>query len=378
MIRISSNFDSGNIQVVDAQSADDIKLSIVPDNEANFFQWFYFRLQGCKKQPCRLQILNASRAAFPDGWSGYQALASYDRENWFRVSTDYDGTQLVISHTPDYDSVYYAYFVPYSYERHLDLIARTQGMKHCRLLDLGESVEGRAIELLRMTNDQARDNKRNIWITARQHPGESMAECFMEGLLSRLGRIHDPLIESLLEKVVFYLVPNMNPDGTLHGHLRTNALGVNLNREWHEPNMERSPEVYFVLEAMKATGVDLFLDIHGDETLPYIFMLGCQANSNYSERLGSLEAQFKQAFLAASPEFQVEEGYELGRFGTETLKLASNQVGHRFDCLALTLEMPFKDNANLPDLTKGWSAERSNQLGQAILDPIHAVLGQLR
>lgn len=38
-------------------------------------------------------------------------------------------------------------------------------------------------------------------------------------------------------------MPNMNPDGSIRGHLRTNAKGANLNREWKEPTEERSPEV---------------------------------------------------------------------------------------------------------------------------------------
>lgn len=38
-------------------------------------------------------------------------------------------------------------------------------------------------------------------------------------------------------------VPNMNPDGSYHGHLRTNLLGANLNREWASPTMQYSPEV---------------------------------------------------------------------------------------------------------------------------------------
>ncbi len=38
-------------------------------------------------------------------------------------------------------------------------------------------------------------------------------------------------------------VPNMNPDGSYRGHLRTNASGANLNREWKNPTLERSPEV---------------------------------------------------------------------------------------------------------------------------------------
>jgi len=46
-----------------------------------------------------------------------------------------------------------------------------------------------------------------------------------------------------------YVIPNMNPDGSVKGHLRTNAAGANLNREWNTtgayeaPTLKRSPEV---------------------------------------------------------------------------------------------------------------------------------------
>ena len=67
----------------------------------------------------------------------------------------------------------------------------------------------------------------------------------------------------------------MNPDGSARGHLRTNAAGANLNREWGAPTAERSPEVLWTLNAMDATGpVDLMLDAHGDEAEPYCFIIG--------------------------------------------------------------------------------------------------------
>ena len=77
-----------------------------------------------------------------------------------------------------------------------------------------------------------------------------------------------------------------------------------------------------------------------------------------------------EAFAAASPDFQTEHGYAVGRFEDELLTLASKWVAHRFGCVSLTLEMPFKDNANLPDGIAGWSGERSMRLGAAMLAPI--------
>lgn len=54
----------------------------------------------------------------------------------------------------------------------------------------------------------------------------------MRGFLHRLLDRDDTLARSLLRHATFRLVPCMNPDGAFRGHLRTNAGGANLNREW--------------------------------------------------------------------------------------------------------------------------------------------------
>jgi murein tripeptide amidase MpaA len=54
----------------------------------------------------------------------------------------------------------------------------------------------------------------------------------MQGFLRRLLDRDDALARSLRARATFRLVPCMNPDGAFRGHLRTNAGGANLNREW--------------------------------------------------------------------------------------------------------------------------------------------------
>jgi hypothetical protein len=44
----------------------------------------------------------------------------------------------------------------------------------------------------------------------------------------------------------------------------------------------------------------------------------------------------------------------------------------------MTLEMPFKDNFDLPDEVYGWSTERSKYLAAACLDALHATLPELK
>ena len=74
----------------------------------------------------------------------------------------------------------------------------------------------------------------------------------------------------------------------------------------------------------------------------------------------------------------MRQGYGRVDPGQANLSLATNWIGQNFDCLAFTIEMPFKDNADLPDETVGWSAERSKKLGASVLQPVLALLDRLR
>ena len=371
-IKISSAFDGGNISLIEANEPDNIRVNIPTDTNSNFLQWFYFRLQGGMGEQCVITFENASDAAFADGWYDYHAVASYDREYWFRVPTEYKNGKLIIQHTPEKDSLYYAYFAPYSYERHLDMLAWSTSNDDCINHDLGTTAEGRDISLLEIGRTQA--TAKNIWIIGRQHPGETMSQWFIEGLLERLFDESHPISRALLNQCRFYVVPNMNPDGGVHGNLRVNSKGVNLNREWLSPSQEMSPEVLAVQNKMAEVGVDLFLDIHGDEELPVNFIDGCSQIPSYDQRMADMESLFSGTLLAVSPDFQTKLGYENSHFGDETLTVAAKWVGETYKCLSLTLEMPFKDNELLPDPEVGWSPERSKILGADVLYPIYQVV----
>jgi murein tripeptide amidase MpaA len=167
----------------------------------------------------------------------------------------------------------------------------------------------------------------------------------------------------------------MNPDGSVRGNLRTNAAGANLNREWMNPSMERSPEVCLVLNKMKAIGCDLFLDIHGDEGLPYVFVAGSESLETFGDKELAEQQRFIDDLKIASPDFQDVHGYGVTPFTPETLTMGSPHITHAFGCLSLTLEMPFKDNANDPDPITGWDGARSARLGASTLQ---AILQSLR
>jgi murein tripeptide amidase MpaA len=376
-MKISSSFDSGNIEVVEADDPADVRLRIRRDTAADFFQWFHFRASGVRGLDCRFSILNAAEASYPKGWAGYRACASYDRSRWFRVATEYEDGVLSFRLRPERDSVYFAYFAPYSRERHRDFIASCLESPRASLDILGESVKGDELDLL-VIRDPAvlRTGRRACWVVGRQHPGETMAQWWMEGFVGRLLDPADETARAVLAGAVLYVVPNMNPDGSVEGNLRTNAAGANLNREWMEPTMERSPEVFLVRRRMTETGVDFALDVHGDEGLPYVFIAGGDNVPSMSDRQRRLQAAYFEALSQANPDFQTEHGYPKG--GEPNLTLCANYLAETFGCLGMTLEMPFKDNANAPDADEGWSPARCRRLGTDCVSALASVLADLR
>jgi murein tripeptide amidase MpaA len=375
-MKISTQFDSGSIEIISLSENGEIRLNLRKDTQSDIKQWFHFRLTGAMKKECFFSIENAGNSSYPEGWENYHVVASYDKEEWFRIPTTYTDGILRFDWIPVHNSMYFAYFAPYSYQRHQELVHDAQLSDFCKLEVIGETFQGRDIDMLTIGDEN--DQKKKIWLIARQHPGESMAEWFIEGFLNRILDENDPVSRTLLQKTCFYVVPNANIDGSILGNLRVNAAGRNLNREWAVPDKENSPEVYHILNKMIEKGVDMSLDVHGDEALPYVFVSGTEGVPSYNAHIKQLEDAFKTAWIQVSPNFQDTHHYPLNAPGTGNLAIACKQIGERFKCLSYTIEMPFKDNANLPDELYGWSDERSVLLGKSVLNPILAVVDNLR
>jgi murein tripeptide amidase MpaA len=355
------------------QDGDGADLEIVKDHLSDFYQWFYFRIAGGADRAVTLRITNCAGSAYPHGWPDYKAVMSLDRDEWVRIEdTSYNEGVLTINLTAPQNVVWVAYFAPYSMERHHDLVTQTAALEGVGYTSLGKSLDGQDIDCLTIGN-----GPRNVWLYARQHPGESMAEWWMEGALEKLTDESDPVARVLRKECTFRVVPNMNPDGSRRGHLRTNAVGANLNREWHAPSAERSPEVLCVRNAMDATGVDFAMDVHGDEAIPANFLAGFEGIPSITERQQTLFELFSETLERLSPDFQRERGYEIPAPGHANMSMSTTQLAERYGCVSMTLEMPFKDNFNLPDPVYGWSPQRSKFLACACLDALHAILPQL-
>jgi murein tripeptide amidase MpaA len=361
-LSIDAGFDSGNIEVleIDGRTA---RLAIRRDSESEFFQWFHFRVAASAGEEIVLKLTGLNASAYPGGWPDYNACVSEDRDYWARAASSYDkdedGGTLTIRYLPASDICWFAYFAPFSMERHHDLVAETASCEGVDYVRLGTTLDGQSIDCLEMGEGDVQ-----VWLYARQHPGETQAEWWIEGALECLTDPADPVARALRAKCRIHVVPNCNPDGSRRGNLRTNAVGVNLNREWAEPTPEKSPEVLAILGRMDETGVDFAMDVHADEAIPAVFLAGFDGIPSWTQAQGDAYDRYERILDRRTPDFQTKLGYPKTAAGKANLAMSTNQLAERFGAVAMTLEMPYKDLVDFPEPEQGWSPERCKLLGR--------------
>lgn len=162
-------------------------LFLLQLENTNHKQWFYFRASGALKgKEAKFGITNAGKCAYAFAFKGYTVCYSYDRSVWKRCTdTVYDSQKGTLEWKlmPQADVIFFAYFAPYSQERHLDLVSLCASSTETDVIvrSIGKTLDGRDIDLVTIGKGPLQ-----AWVIHRQHPGESQAEWFAEGLLHRL------------------------------------------------------------------------------------------------------------------------------------------------------------------------------------------------
>lgn len=121
--------------------------------------------------------------------------------------------------------------------------------------------------------------KKCIVISGRAHPGESNGSFMMQGFLEFLCG-SSPAAQYLRRRVVFKVVPMLNPDGVVAGNYRTGLSGKDFNREFLNPDKFIFPEIIalkdLVIKEKREfkSNLLLFLDFHGHSIKKNVFMYG--------------------------------------------------------------------------------------------------------
>jgi len=87
--------------------------------------------------------------------------------------------------------------------------------------------------------------------------------------------------EHIRNKLVFKIVPMLNPDGVIHSNHRTSLHSIDLNRCWND-DRKQCPEVLAIKGIIRQTiGNRLaFFDLHGHSKKKGLFAYGCMNRSN--------------------------------------------------------------------------------------------------
>ena len=199
----------------------------------------------------------------------------------------------------------------------------------------------------------------------------------MDGLITRILDPTDASTAALRDEAVLHLVPMINPDGIAPAN-RAATPSASTSTAPGPTRRRDSPEVACVRDRMVETGVDLFLDIHGDERYPYCFLGGRLEIPTATPRLSNLFFRFAKSLGRRQPRLRTRTALSRRCPEAGRPSLRWNHVAEPFDCLSVTLEKPFKDNDASKIEGVGWTPERSVALGRSVLDPLAAVLKDLR
>ena len=227
-------------------------------------RWYYFKMSNANGKNIRLNIKNSDAR---------RPFYSYDGESFSRFPKEAcpDGKSIIYRY--ESDSVYIAYFVPYTYSRMLEKVAEWSKKSCVEVVSLGTSVQGRDMPLMIITDssDAVSDiEKKRVYIHGRIHTSETPASWHLEKMIDIITDTTE-YSTALRQNIVFYILPMTNPDGVVNGLSRSNINGVNLEISYSQPDSLTQKEVanikkFICGETSDGKPFDMFLNMHSQSS----------------------------------------------------------------------------------------------------------------
>ncbi len=333
-IKFDANFESGNLNTVATTDSVNYEVTTVTDIGG---RWFYFRITGVKDKFIKVTI-STSDVNRP--------MYSYDNKEYKRF-TESEAPQLnVFQKTFERDTVYVAYYTPYTFSYLQERLAEWETSEYVTLDTLGFTEKNLPMQEIILTDKSVPDEEKlRVWIHARTHPGETPSSWHFDGIMQKLLE-DDEVIDYYRKNVIFYLYPFDNPDGVFYGRSRTNFEGVDQERDWNFPDDQTSAAVLLLKNRMKEINsekvISVFLNLHSQGApYPTFWIHTPGSTSDYFYRR---EYQFANLAISDLPYFiksnyaesnlrdYFPEGFQWNNYGDQTL--------------ALTYETPYDHYSN--------------------------------
>ncbi|KAL4501729.1 hypothetical protein ABPG72_018780 [Tetrahymena utriculariae] len=400
-LKFDSNFESGNLFAAFKISEKEYDLVLQNDiNSKGNTQWFFFSVRNMiKNQMVKFNLVNFLKndSLFNYGmkpvvfsqqdnklngnsWGREGFSITYEKSNVLREGSSIKYYyKLSFSYQFKYtnDTVYFAHCFPYTFSDlqkftasllndpkrkcfiSKKLLCYSIAKNKCDIFTITSSSyfdnenEQKDKENISSFQDvlsplkrphQLKDKKKIVFLTARQHPGETPASYMIQGAMEFLTDPNDEQAAFLREHFIFKIIPMLNPDGVIHGNYRCSLSGVDLNRQWSNPSREIHPTIYFAKNAIIKYCTErkcrFLCDFHGhskkmnsffygnpyeeDPYLPKIIPMECQnINKGIDFRsctfklIPDKESTFRQALLNEIPENPFIYTFEASFYGTQ-------------------------------------------------------------
>jgi len=207
-----------------------------------------------RKAAIKFNVIWASASYMHYRFVGYQKIG--DKYAALRGTTGLNNTVYKFEVPPGV-SFFGSY--PWHFNEDTDNFLQNITRRHsnCRVRVIGKSAQGREIKCLIIGREDRK--KPNVVVTARMHAMETAGSFAVEAIAKYL--LNDPEGKKLLNKYVFRLFPNVNPDGTAAG-LKLTRIGPNKLYNMDIAQSSREPSIRALRGEILALKPACILDYH--------------------------------------------------------------------------------------------------------------------
>ncbi|EMI25196.1 M14 family metallopeptidase [Rhodopirellula europaea] len=261
VVSFETDFAGGKIDQLVELGGDDFEILIRPEKEPiNDSAWYAFRVHSTN--PRHINV----RLRYEGGSHRYEPKISHNRVEWqsaeHLIVARHPGGQEVTLRLPVNNQVLWV--AGQELVGNKDIAGWVDTLAQFPFVEsslAGRSVQDRPIHRLAIGNP---DSKEVIYALSRQHPPEVTGTIGMMHFIEALCSDTE-LAKRYRAEFLTVGIPIANPDGVARGYWRSNANGVDLNRDWltfQEPETRSIRDDLVRLRGEQEKRLWLFLDFH--------------------------------------------------------------------------------------------------------------------
>ena len=261
-IKIDADFENGNVEILEINdSLQKIFFQPALINSNNTTRcWFYFKVRDIDTSQKTVLTVKTTQVYIAPDYPVY----SYDNKKWNRLKTDsIVGNYKYYSHKFSSDSFWFATGYPYTYSRMLNMVEKLSIFNFVDTSTLCNSEAGLRVPLVSISEDTSKADYM-MWIIARQHAFESVANYFLEGMIDFLS---DTISDAVYfrRKIRTFVVPMMDVDNVWRGASGRMQKPVDFNRDWTDTSYWNAvktvkSKIFFYSKKYEYL---VFVDVHG-------------------------------------------------------------------------------------------------------------------